>query len=222
MKPCINIIIYAVISFFTAHIAVAQDASKSLLNADQIQEAIKSQLQLPAPPKGFVWKIYKNAAFLKPVQWKEREMEITTGTPHTLYATSPEDFSVTKQFEMGLTLRVFTGSQRIQNIQARDMAILYLDLVLRPRKKEEVLVLERNTDGDFERISVRYRDAPHGLKPIIVHQFILASNITDSVHIFIFESPVENWQENWMKYGTVSLNKITLFKNVPANHSQVP
>jgi hypothetical protein len=84
-------------------------------------------------------------------------------------------------------------------------------------KKEEVLFLEQSTKGDFERTFFRYRDAPPGLKPIIVHKFILANNVTDSVHIFTFESPVDLWQDNWARYGTPIFSKVNVLPEVSPN-----
>lgn len=212
----IKSILFATILFSTTHPSSAQDVSTLPPNTEQIREAIKSQL--PAPPSGFVWQLYKNAVFLKPGQWNEREIAgSTVGIPFAVYAASPEDFSASKQFEMGVTIQIISGSQRIRNIEAKKMALVYLKPFLDAHKKEEVLMLEQATRGDFERTFFRYRDAPPGLKPIIVHKFILANNVTDSVHIFTFESPVETWDENWTKYGMPILGKINVLPNVPAN-----
>jgi hypothetical protein len=48
-------------------------------------------------------------------------------------------------------------------------------------------------------------------------QLHLANNVTDSVHVFTFESPAESWEENWAKFGTPILSKINVLPNVPAN-----
>jgi len=185
-------------------------------NTDQVQEAIKSHL--PAAPEGFAWQLYKNAAFLKPTHWHERVTATKPGgIPIFVYAASAEDFSETKQFEMGVTLQIISGSQHVRNIEAKKMALLYLKPILDAHKKEEVLMLEQSTRGDFERTFFRYRDAPPGLKPIIVHKFILANNVTDSVHIFTFESPADTWEENWSKYGTPILGKVNVIPTLPVN-----
>lgn len=214
--------IFAALSFFAAILlwptspAWAQAAPGSPPGADRIAEAIKSQL--PAPPAGFVWRLYKNAVFLKPEQWKEQESSSQmAGIPVTVYAASPEDFSATKQFEMGVTLQIISGPGRIQHTEAKKMALAYLQPLFSTHKKEEILMLERSTRGDFERTFFRYRDAPAGLKPIIVHKFILANNVTDSVHIFSFESPAETWDDNWIKYGTPIFSKVNVMTNVPPN-----
>lgn len=197
-------------------VAAAQSTPNAAISVERIQEAIKSQL--PPPPNGFTWHLYKNAVLPKPAGWHEHEKSATSGgIPFTVYAASPEDFSDTKQFEMGVTVQIISASQRIRGIEAKKMALIYLKPFLDTHKKEEVLVLEQNTKGDFERTFFRYRDAPPGFKPIIVHKFILANNVTDSVHIFTFESPEESWKENWTMYGTPILSKVSVLPNIPPN-----
>ena len=195
--------------------ASAQDTSISSPTQTQVREAIKSQL--PAPPEGFAWQLYKNVVFLKPAAWNEQEMtDNIAGIPYTTYATSPEEFSRVKQFEMGVTIQLISGSQRIRGIPAKKLAVVYLKPFLDAHKKEEVLMLEQSIQGDFERTFFRYRDAPPGLKPIIVHKFIVANNATDSVNIFTFESPAETWNDNWAKYGTPIIAKLNVLPNIPA------
>jgi hypothetical protein len=200
--------------FFITHTTFAQDASQLPTSTEQqIQQAIKSQL--PAPPEGFIWKLYKNAVFLKPEKWNEQERyDNINGISFITYAASPEKFSLTNQFEMGLTVQLIINPQRIRGIEAKKMAMLYLKPFLDAHKREEVIILDQSTRGDFERTFFRYKDAPPGLKPIIVHKFILANNVTDSVHVFTFESPSELWDENWSKYGTPIISKINVLPNV--------
>jgi hypothetical protein len=185
-------------------------------SAETILQTIQSQL--PLPPEGFKWKLYKNALFLKPDAWNERTKTATSGgIPITAYAASPEDFSETKQFEMGVTLQIISGSQKVRGIEARKMALIYLKPFLDAHKQEDVLILDQSARGDFERTFFRYKDAPAGLKPIIVHKFLLANNATDSVHVFTFESLAESWEENWAKFGTPILSKVNVLPNVPPN-----
>ena len=158
------------------------------------------------------------AVFPKPVEWREQQMAASTaGIPITVFAASGEDFSVTRQFEMGLTVQIITGSHKVRGIDAKKMALVYLKPFVDAHKKEDVLMLEQSTRGDFERTFFRYKDAPPGLKPIIVHKFIMANNVTDSVHVFTFESPAESWEANWAKFGTPILSKVNVLPNLPAN-----
>ena len=203
----------AIVGFFIAGLVVAQEAQKTPVSAEQAQEAIRSQL--PPPPEEFVWLVYKNAVLPRPAQWNGREKSMSSGgIPITVYAASPEDFSDAKQFETGMTIQIISGSQKVRGIEAKKMALLYLKPFLDAHKKEEVLMIEQSTKGDFERTIFRYLDAPPGLKPVIVHKFILANNVTDSVHVVTFESPADSWQDNWTKYGTPILSKVSVYPNV--------
>lgn len=214
-----------------AELINAQECQRAILSRDisspgdsspsskPAQETV--EVELPDPPEGFEWKSYKNAVFPKPVQWREQEAANTAGIPVTTYATSPEEFSVTKQFEMGLTVHIISDSQKLKGIEAKKMALLFLRPDLDAHKKEDILMLEQSTNGDFEQTFFRYKDAPPGLTPIIVHKFLLANNVTDSVHVFTFESPMETWEENWAQYGTPILSRIIVQSNVPITQSNV-
>lgn len=194
----------------------AQEVSQPSLTPEQLREAMKTQL--PPPPEGFAWQIYKNAVFPKPAGWTERELaappsRVTMST----YATSPEAFSQTKPFETGFTVQIITGSKRTLNFEARRMALAYVKPFLDSHRKDEILILEQKPNGDFEQTFFRYRDAPPGLKPVIVHKFILANDKADTVHIFTFESPAETWDANWSKFGTPILSRVNVVPQAAAN-----
>jgi hypothetical protein len=178
---------------------------------EQIRAAIRTEL--PAPPDGFSWQLYKNTVFLKPAGWHERELK--TPANSFIYATSPEDFSGSKQFEMGMSVNIFTGTQRLRGLEAKKAALMYIKIDLDTHRKEDVLILDQQPSGDFERTVFRYRDAPPGLKPVIIHKFILANNVTDSLHVFIFESPEATWAENWAKYGTPIFSRLQVVAQLP-------
>lgn len=197
-------------------LASAQDAATAppIPTLEQVREAMKSQF--PAPPDGFSWHLFKNVVFLKPQGWQDAEVaDRIVAVPRSMYATSPEAFSATKQFETGFTIEFMSGSQRLMKAQASTMALALLKPLLDTHKKEEILIFEQGTQGDFVTTFFRYRDAPPGLKPIIVHKFILANNVTDSFNVFSFESPAETWEENWTKYGTPIIGKLSVLPGVP-------
>lgn len=172
---------------------------------------VASAARLPVAPTGFVWHTYQDTVFLKPSAWHECEHVITTNTfPVTTYATSPERFSATKPFETGLTIQIIGDAQRIAGIAATQMAAIYLHPFLSARPQEELLLFEQDTRGDCEITFCRFTDAPPNLKPIVVHKFIAANNISDRVHVFTFESPVPFWDDNWVKYGTPMLSQVVV------------
>lgn len=196
--------------------AHAQVADASAIGVAEIREAIKTQL--PAPPEGFVWQLYKNAVFLQAANWIDAErLSSAGGVPMTVYAASAKAFSVQQPFEMGLTVQIISGAQKIRNIEAKDMAVLYLKPFVDAHTKENVLMLERSENADTERTVFRYRDVTVGSKPVIVHKFLLASNDADTVHVFTFESPEDTWKDNWKAYGKPFLGKVVVLPNVPAN-----
>ncbi|MFN3570611.1 MAG: hypothetical protein ACK4VX_10080 [Polaromonas sp.] len=191
--------------------AAAQGTPGAAPTLEQLRAAISSQL--PPLPAGFEWKLYKNAVFPKPAGWHERELK--TPANSFTYATSAEDFSGNKQFEMGMSVNIFTGTQRLRGLEAKKAALMYIKIDLDTHRKEDILLLDQQPSGDYERTVFRYRDAPPGLKPVIIHKFILANNVTDSLHVFIFESPEATWAENWAKYGTPILSRLQVVAQLP-------
>jgi hypothetical protein len=184
--------------------------------ASGVEQVVLSRL--PPPPDGFSWRIFKNAALLTPVGWHEHTLESPAGSvPMSTYAASPQEFSVSKQFEMGVTVQVMAGTMRSNHVPASKAALLYLKQFLDSHKREDFLILERKTRGDFESTFMRYRDAPAGLKPIIVHKFVLANDVADTVDIFTFESPEDSWTENWSRFGTPIIGKVAVLPNLPVN-----
>lgn len=196
-------------------VAAAQAPAGAPPTPEQIRAAIRTEL--PAPPDGFSWQLYKNTVFLKPAGWHEQEAPRPPGLPAGTYATSPEAFSQTKPFEMGFTVNVFSGLQRLRGLEARKAVPLLLKPILDTHSKQDILMLDQQPAGDFERTVMRYRDAPPGLKPIIVHKFILANNVTDSMHDFTFESPEASWAENWARYGAPMLSRLQVIPQLPAH-----
>lgn len=181
-----------------------------------MQDAINSRL--PAPPEGFVWHMYKNVIFPKAESWKEREIsEGVFGMPLVTYAASPEDFSLQERFEMGITFQIIVGPQRALRIAAKKTALAHLKPILDMHKPDEILMFDTSAQGEYERTFFRYKDAPPGLKPIIVHKFILASDVNDIVYTFTFESPMDTWNEHWAKYGQPILGKLKVLTTAPPN-----
>jgi len=196
-------------------VVAAQPVTGAPPTPEQIRAAIRTEL--PAPTDGFSWQLYKNAVFLKPAGWHEQEAKTPPGFPMATFAASPQPFSEANKFEMGLTVSVISGTQRLRGLEAKKAVALLVKPTLDVSKKEDVLMLSQQPAGDFERTVFRYRDAPPGLTPIIVHKFILANNVTDSVHIFMFESPEKSWEENWAKYGAPVISRLQVIAQLPPN-----
>lgn len=204
----------ALVALFASSFSHAQSTSPEVASALQMQETI--QRELGPAPQGFLWQVHKTAVFPKPTTWHEQQSAgSSAGIPFSTYAASPERFSQTQMFEMGLTVQIINGSQRLRNVAANQMALVYLKPFLDAHKKEDILVLSQDTQGSYERTLFRYQDAPPGMTPIIVHKMILANNSTDSVHVFTFESPVSTWERNWAAYGTPFMRQVNILSSTP-------
>ncbi|MEN9437629.1 MAG: hypothetical protein RIR09_2284 [Pseudomonadota bacterium] len=196
--------------------AQAQESGTAPLGVAEIREAIKTQL--PPPPLGFDWHLYKNTVFLQALNWIEAEhVSSVGGVPMAVYSASAQAFSVSQPFEMGITVQTISGARKARNMDAKDMAVLYLKPYVDAHTKENVLLLERSENADTERTVFRYRDTPVGSRPVIVHKFVMASNDADTVHVFTFQSPETTWGENWKAFGKPFLGKLVVLPNVPAN-----
>jgi hypothetical protein len=197
------------------NLALAQDAPNVTPTLAQVREAMKSQF--PAPPPGFAWKLYNNVIFLAPEKWNEREKtDYVAGIPFATYATSPEEFAGKKQFEMGLTIEFISGSERVTKIEVKKLPLALIKPILDSHKKEEILILEQGSRGDFDTTYFRYRDAPAGLTPIIIHKFFLANKTTDIVNVITFESPEGTWEQNWKIFGTPIIGQLKVLPNPPS------
>lgn len=180
----------------------------------EIPAQIRSQL--PKPPAGFDWNMHKNALFLKPNGWNElAKREPNPKVFITTYAASPEKFSKTKNFEMGMSLQILSGAQKNSQIKAANLALMVLEPLLKSRPRSDVLIFNQKKAGPFDTTVFRYRDAPKGVIPIVVHKYILANNGADSVHIFTYESPEKSWKENWVKFGSPILGKVNVVTQLP-------
>lgn len=180
----------------------------------EVQEPVRGRLT--TAPEGFQWRQYRSAVFVKPSEWNEQEqVNENAGITYATYAASPEVFSRVKPFEMGMTIQIVSGGQKAKGLEANKVVLMLLAPIVTTHKKEDVLMFEQGTAGDFEKTYFRYRDEPTGKTPIVVHKFILANKVLDSVHVFTFESPKQSWDENWKQFGTAFMSKVNLAFDAP-------
>ncbi len=179
------------------------------------EEAFK---QLPPAPTGFSWLPFKNAAVLRPTGWFDATLASTDTIPMHVVAISPEAFSKDHPFETGLTLQILENPGKRGNLDAFKAVLAYLRPFAAAHKNPgEVLVFDQQMRGEVQLTFFRYRDAPAGKKPVIVHKYIMASQRFDSLHIFTFESPEASWEENWKTFGTPILKMPVVFLNMPVS-----
>lgn len=181
--------------------ALAQPAAEAPKpNASELRKAIRAQM--PPPPQGFRWEVYENVVFLKPDGWHERELPAPPSSfPMLTYGTSPGAFQGDRQPEMGLVINIFNGTKQLSGIEAKKAALIYLQPFLEARRKEDVLLLDRKATGSYEHFVFRYRAYPPGRRPVIVHIYVIANDAADSFHVMTFEAPLQNWEQNWKRFG---------------------
>lgn len=207
----------ALIAYAISTAVHAQDLA-SPEDSQSVQSQASIHSQLAPPPDGFNWQIYRNCAFLRPLSWKGKAKEVfDQKVPQGTYAISPEDFSDTTMFETGFTVQLIVNPMKYAGVKASKAAMIYLKPFFDAHPKEDVLMAEQSQHGDRNITIFRYRDAPKGKTPIIVHKFIIANDVDDSVHAFTFEAPAESWNESWKTFGVPILSKVALLPNIPIN-----
>jgi len=143
--------------------------------------------------------------FLKPNGWNE----LTRGDfSDSAYGASPETFTLTKNFETGLTIQIARATNARKGIPASHAAMAMMKSIVKTHKEEEILSLSEKESGAVKTYIIRYRDAPPGLTPIVVHKFFTADDSNDILHIFTFESPESSWDASWNSFGTPILSRI--------------
>lgn len=172
--------------------------------------------ELGTAPDGFSWNFCRNAISLKPDGWFVHDVtQNLHGPVQTTHAMSPVDFSASKPFETGFTVGIFTNLKKYGQPEPSKSASILIGMVLNSHAREDILHLRRDKKGEFDLFWIRYRDAPPGQTPIIVHQFYVADDVTDNLNFFIFESPEDKWDENWKKYGEVILKRVSVIPGYP-------
>ncbi len=167
--------------------------------------------KVPHAPKGFSWKVHQGAMLLKPNGWYERTRNDVWGPIQmSVYAASPQRFSESEQFQLGVTVQVFADIKKLPGMNPTRLAQLYLKPLLDSHKREDILLANRLPRGAVETIVFRYRDAPGKALPIVVHKYLVVNDALDTVHVFTFESPESSWTDHWARYGQPILTNLKL------------
>jgi hypothetical protein len=173
--------------------------------------------QLPAPLEGFDWLVYKNCAVLAPNGWNQKTRPDDLAKNITgAFALSPEVFSEKKSFDHGFTVQIHTDVKRRFGAAASSSLQALIQPLAAKLKKEDMLLFKEGGSADAATCILRYIDAPPGLTPLIVHRYLVANDANDVIHVFTYESPQAQWEENWKTYGTPILQKISILSTSPA------
>jgi hypothetical protein len=172
--------------------------------------------QLPPPPDGFDWLLYKNCAVLRPDGWHQNTRPDDPAKKLTgAFALSPETFSEKKPFEHGFTVQIHHDVRaRFGAPPSESVAGFLQPLAARLAKTDLLLYKENPTPIGATRI-LRYRDAPPGLTPLVIHRYYIADDTGDTLYAFTYESPEAQWEEHWKKFGTPLLGKVLILSARP-------
>lgn len=140
-------------------------------------------VDLPAPPSGFTWQQIPElkAAFLKPDGWffKHEEQKGTLA-----YFITKEDISRGGDFSTGLTVNVFQGLREPAPQRGQE-------LIEQIASKMQCEVHTR-TVGPFQESGCDAKDSVS-----VMHYLTVANTKTRTLYLFIFESPVADWNNAW-------------------------
>lgn len=152
-------------------------------------------IDLPPAPSGFTWQQIPElkAAFLRPNGWFFRKEE-QKGT--LTYFITKEDISKTGEFHTGLTVNVFHLKKDSAVDRGRDL----IDQIATQKHANKF----SQEAGPFKEFGCHYTDSE-----ATVHNLTVANPKTNTLYLFIFESPQSTWDDAW-KLGKQIMDKLAL------------
>jgi hypothetical protein len=162
-----------------------------------------SAIELPKPPEGFTWQEIPElkAAFLKPNGWFFKQ-EIQKGT--LAYFITKENLEQNDQFDTGLTINVF----RLK----RDSAVDHGKVLIGNMALQHHVEMWSRTYGPFQEFGCEFNDTDAS-GSIMMHALTIANPKTNTLYLFIFESPVSGWDAAW-KIGKQIMDNLAIDDDV--------
>ena len=156
-------------------------------------------IDLPKAPTGFTWQEIPElkAALLKPNGWFFKQ---ENGNGTIAYFITQENLSNSGEFETGLTVNVF--HLKDNSAVARGKAMIdQMDT------KHKVKT-ETRAFGPFQEFACDLKDTDAS-GSIRMHALTIANPKTNTLYLFIFESPDSTWEAAW-KLGQQIMNMLAI------------
>jgi hypothetical protein len=156
-------------------------------------------VDLPKPPSGFTWQEVPElkAAFLKPDGWFFKREE-NKGTQ--AYFVTRENLDQKGEFETGLTVNVF----RLKQDSAVDRGKALIDRIASTKHGKQWT----QSAGPFQEFGCLSKDTDAS-GTIVMQSLAVANPKTNTLYLFIFESPEANWDTAW-KLGKQIMDALAL------------
>jgi hypothetical protein len=160
-------------------------------------------IDLPKPPSGFTWQEIPElkAAFLKPEGWFFKR-ETDKGTQ--AYFITKESINGNGRFDTGLTVNVF----RLKNDSATERGKALIDKMASDHNVERWA----RTVGSFQEFGCLLKDTDAS-GTIVILALTVANPKTNTLYLFIFESPESGWDAAW-KIGKQVMDTLAIDDDV--------
>ena len=160
---------------------------------------VLSATELPKAPSGFAWQEIPDlkAAFLKPDGWFFKR-ESNKGT--LAYFITKEDMNETGHFDTGLTVNVF----QLKEGSAVERGKAMIDQMA----TQHHVMTSSQAAGSFQEFGCEVRDT-NASDTIVMHALTVANTKSNTLYLFIFESPVATWDAAW-KLGEQIMDSLAI------------
>jgi hypothetical protein len=144
-------------------------------------------MQLTPPPPGFTWQEIPElkAAFLKPNGWFFKK-EVQNGT--FAYFITKENIDTNGEFQTGLTVNVF--------LFKKDSAVNHGKALIDSMASQHHVETFSRAFGPFKEVGCEFNDTDAS-GTTRMHALTIANPKTNSLYLFIFESPASGWDAAW-------------------------
>ena len=145
---------------------------------------------LKPAPTGYSWYPDRDAgvAVLKPDGWFVKT-ETKNGTDSLFI--SKEDIATSGEFQTGLSLNLVHGVKKKSGLSSTRYAVAFLSKAL--EGNEELMSFANQSNG-MNNFGIRIKNQNLN---IVIHYYLVANDAEDTLRIFMFESPIKDWDAAW-------------------------